>query len=110
MGARQQAKYVLLLNSFSNVYRYHNAWTVPTILGLGLPYFYLDTQTIKVFSKVEYSLIDIKENIILSNESVTSDAEGDAILPESGIVQYQLTNGAIGEGVRKLGRKFLKRI
>jgi len=110
MGARQQAKYVLILNSFSNVYRYHNAWTIPTIFGLGMPYFFLETQTIKVFTKVEYSLIDIKENVILSNESVTSDAESRAILPESGIVQYKITNSAIAEGAEKLKAKFLERL
>lgn len=110
MGARQQAKYVLILNSFSNVYRYHNAWTIPTVLGLGMPYFFLDTQTIKVFSKVEYSLIDIKENVILSNESVTAETESKAILPESGIVQYKITNKAIAEGAEKLSLKFLERI
>jgi hypothetical protein len=110
MGARQQAKFVLILNSFSNVYRYHNAWTIPTIFGLGMPYFFLETQTIKVFTKVEYSLIDIKENVILSNESVTSEAESRAILPESGIVQYRITNGAIAEGAKKLKAKFLERL
>jgi hypothetical protein len=110
MGARQQAKYVLILNSFSNVYRYHNAWTIPTIFGLGIPYFFLDTQTIKVFAKIEYSLIDIKENVILSNESVTAETEGKAILPESGIVQYKITNEAISTGVKQLGEKFLSRI
>lgn len=110
MGARQQARYVLVLNSFSNVYRYHNGWTIPTIFGMGMPYFFLETQTIKIFTKVEYSLIDIKENVILSNESVTSEAESKAILPESGIVQYKITNGAVFEGAKKLKLKFLDRI
>lgn len=110
MGARQRAKYVLILNSFSNVYRYHNGWTVPTVLGLGIPYFFLETQTIKVFAKIEYSLIDIKDNVILSNESVTAEAESKAILPESGIVQFKTTNGAIAEGIKRLGQKFLVRI
>lgn len=110
MGARQRAQYVLLLNSFSNVYRYHNGWTIPTILGLGAPYFFLDTQTIKIFAKVEYSLIDIKENVILSNESVTAEAESKAILPESGIVQFKTTNKAIAEGIKRLSQKFLERI
>lgn len=110
MGARQQAQYVLILNSFSNVYRYHNAWTIPTIFGLGMPYFFLETQTIKVFTKVEYSLIDIRENVILSNESVTSESESKAILPESGIVQYKITNQAIAEGASRLREKFLERL
>jgi hypothetical protein len=110
MGARQIAKYVLVLNSFSNVYRYHNGWTIPTVLGFGIPYFFLDTQTIKVFAKVEYSLIDIKENVILSNESVTSEAESKAILPESGIVQFKVVNEAISEGMKRLSKKFLDRI
>lgn len=110
MGARQRAKYVLILNSFSNVYRYHNGWTVPTVLGFGIPYFFLETQTIKVFAKIEYSLIDIKENVILSNESVTAEAGSKAILPESGIVQFKVTNGAIAEGVTRLAQKFLTRI
>ncbi len=110
MGARQRANYVLILNSFSNVYRYHNGWTVPTVLGLGIPYFFLETQTIRVFAKIEYSLIDIKDNIILSNESVTAEAESKAILPESGIVQFKTTNGAIAEGIKRLGQKFLERI
>ena len=99
-----------LFNSFSNVYRYHNAWTIPTILGFGIPYFFLDTQTIKVFAKIEYSLIDIKENVILSNESVTAESEGKAILPESGIVQFKMTNEAIAEGVARLSQKFLLKI
>ena len=110
MGARQRAKYVLILNSFSNVYRYHNGWTVPTVLGLGIPYFFLETQTIKVFAKIEYSLIDIKENVILSNESVTAEAESKAVLPESGIVQFKTTNGAIAQGIKRLGQKFIERI
>ncbi len=101
MGARQRAKYVLVLNSFSNVYRYHHGWTIPTVLGFGIPYFFLDTQTIKIFAKVEYSLIDIKENVILSNESVTSETESKAILPESGIVQFKVANEAISEGMKR---------
>lgn len=110
MGARQGAKYVLILNSFSNVYRYHNAWTIPTIFGLGLPYFFLDTQTIKVFAKIEYSLLDIKENVILSNESVTTEAESKAVLPESGIEQFITTNKAIAEGFGLLRQKFLAKL
>lgn len=110
MGARQKAQYVLILNSFSNVYRYHNAMTIPTVLGIGIPYFFLETQTIRVFAKVEYSLIDIRNNIILSNESVTTEVQGKAILPESGIVQYQLENQAISSGVEALIEKFLTKI
>ena len=110
MGARQGAQYVLILNSFSNAYRYHNAWTVPAILGLGIPYFFLDTQTIKIFAKVEYSLIDIKENIVLSNDSVTTKGESNAILPESGIVQFETENESIERGFKKLSQKFLEQI
>lgn len=110
MGARQQAKYVLILNSFSNVYQYHNGWTIPTVMLFGLPYFFLDTQTIRVFSKIEYSLIDIEENIILSNESVTAEGADKAILPESGIVQFKTTNAVISEGMERLGAKFLMRL
>jgi len=110
MGARQRARYVLVLNSFSNTYRYHNAWTIPTLIGMGVPYFFLETQTIKIFAKVEYSLIDIKENVILSNESVTSEAESKAILPESGIVEFKTTNTAITDGMRRLTQKFIASI
>ena len=110
MGARQGAKYVLVFNSFSNVYRYHNGWTIPTVLGLGIPYFFLDTQTIKIFAKTEYSLIDIKENVVLSNESVTTTGGSKAILPESGIVQFEVTNKAIEDGFKKLSQKFLEKL
>jgi hypothetical protein len=110
MGARQQAQYVLILNSFSNAYRYHNAWTIPTILGAGLPYFFLDTQTIKVYAKIEYSLIDIKNSVILSNESVTTEAQSKSTLPESGIEQFKTKNLAISKGFSKLTNKFLTKL
>ena len=110
MGARQGAKYVLLLNAFSNAYQYYNEWTIPTIMGLGIPIFFFNTQTIVHFTKVEAALIDIEENIILLNEAATAQAEGTSTLPKSGVLKYQKKIEAVQAGTVSLLGKVKRRM
>jgi hypothetical protein len=107
MGARQRSRYVLVVNTFSNTYRYHNAWTVPTILTLGLGYFWFDTQTVMAFVKTEYSLLDIENNVILHNDAALDEAWDRSTLPASGIIQYRVENRATAESLKKLVEKMV---
>ena len=106
MAARQKAEYALVLNAYSNVYVYHNAWTVPTIFTLGLGYFFLPTHTVKAFVKVEYSLLDVVNNVIMDNDAAMAEATDTTTLPESGVIQYKVANRAIAVALKDVIAKF----
>lgn len=110
MGARQRSRYVLVLNTFSNTYTFHNAWTIPTILTGGLGYFWFDTQTVMAFVKTEYSLLDIENNVILHNDSTLAEAFDRSTLPESGVMQYRVENQATAESLKKLVEKIVENL
>lgn len=105
LSAKHGARYALLINEFSNNYQYHNAWTIPSVLGLGIPYFFLDTQTVMYFSKMELTVIDIEQETMLLNESATAKAEGASTRADSGLLAHQLKQQALSEGIKSLHKK-----
>ena len=105
LSAKHGARYTLLINEFANNYQYHNAWTIPSVLGLGIPYFFLDTQTVMYFSKLEATVIDIENNMMLLNESATASTRGKSTLPDSGILTGQLKQQALSDGMKSLHKK-----
>lgn len=102
MSAKNGARYAIVFNEFSNHYQYHNAWTIPSVLGLGIPYFFLDTQTIIYLSKIEVSIFDVEANTLLLNESITANTEGEATKSDSGVKSHELKMKAITRGTKSL--------
>lgn len=102
ISAKNGARYAMIINEFSNNYQYHNAWTIPSVLGLGIPYFFLDTQTIIYLSKVEASVLDVENNLLLLNESVSANAEGKATRSGSGVMSHKLKEDAMTSGMKSL--------
>jgi hypothetical protein len=105
LSAKHGARYALLINEFSNNYQYHNAWTIPSVLGLGIPYFFLDTQTVMYFSKLEATVVDIEQETMLLNESATAKTRGKSTLADSGMLVHQLKQQALSEGIKSLHKK-----
>ena len=107
LSAKHGARYTLLITEYANNYQYHNAWTIPSALGLGIPYFFLDTQTVMYLSKIEATIVDIDQQVILLNESATAKKEGKSTLPDSGLLTYDLKQQALTDGVNKLHDKLM---
>jgi len=105
LSATHGARYALLINEFANNYQYHNAWTIPSVLGLGIPYFFLDTQTVMYFSKIEATVIDVEQETMLLNESATAKTQGKSTMPDSGLLAHQLKQQALSEGIKVLHKK-----
>lgn len=102
LSAKNGARYAMVINEFSNNYQYHNAWTIPSVLGFGIPYFFLDTQTIIYLCKIEVSIIDAEDSLLLLNESVSTEAQGKATKSDSGIASHKLKEEAMTSGIKSL--------
>jgi len=106
MAARQRSRYIVLLNAYNNEYRYANLWTVPAFLTLGIGFFGMPSESIWVFSKVEYSVLDVIENLVIQNDSSTGEAYTRATLPESGVEGHRMRISAMEAALERLGQQF----
>lgn len=102
MAARQRADFVLLINAFTNEYNYFNSWTLGVFATAGFGIFYFPNETVQTFVKVEYSLLDVHNNIIVANDSAMGDAMTRSTLPESGVAQYRMKKQATLLAVNRL--------
>lgn len=105
LSAEHGARYAVIVSEFSNEYQYHNAWTIPSVLGLGIPYFFLDTQTLLCFSKLEITIVDVERNIMLLNESATAHSESSSKIQDAGLAGFQLKQQTIRQGMNTLQQK-----